>query len=161
MSNSTEASTAKLADLKRLADTNPDAYFSAMADRLAWFKKWDSLKRTSFKKPVSVKWYEGGKLNVSFNCLDRHLATRGDKIALIWEPDGLEEKARSISYRELAREVGRFANTLKKLGVNRGRVRHARLFTNRRHSLGRVWRLQPVFDFGPHARREKHLHHHG
>jgi acetyl-CoA synthetase len=120
MSNSTEASTAKLADLKRLADTNPDAYFSAMADRLAWFKKWDSLKRTSFKKPVSVKWYEGGKLNVSFNCLDRHLATRGDKIALIWEPDGLEEKARSISYRELAREVGRFANTLKKLGVKRG-----------------------------------------
>lgn len=120
MLNSIETSATKLAALKRIYEVNPDAYFSAMADRLAWFKKWDSLKRTSFQKPVSIKWYEGGKLNVSFNCIDRHLATRGDKVAILWEPDGIEEKSRAITYRELAREVGRFANTLKKIGVKRG-----------------------------------------
>lgn len=112
----------KLAGLQRLADVNPEEYFSQMADRLSWFKKWDQLKRTSFEKPVFVRWYENGKLNVSFNCIDRHLSTQGDKPAIIWEPDNLTEKSRTITYRELARDVGRFANTLKSLGVKRGDV---------------------------------------
>lgn len=110
----------KLSDLQRLADLNSDEYFAKMAERLSWFKKWDLLKRTSFQKPVLIRWYEGGKLNVSFNCIDRHLTSQGDKTAIIWEPDSVTETARAISYRELAREVGRFANTLKSLGVKRG-----------------------------------------
>lgn len=112
--------TSKLSSLIELADKTPDAFYSQIAERLSWFKKWDTVKNVSFKKPVSIRWYEGGKLNVSFNCIDRHLASRGDKVALIWEPDNTSEKGRTITYRELAREVGRFANTLKKLGVKRG-----------------------------------------
>lgn len=110
----------KLKALQTLALQHPEAYFTQMAERLAWFKKWDLLRRTSFEKPVSIRWYEGGKLNVSLNCIDRHLPTRGDKIAILWEPDDIHEKPRAISYRELAREVGRFANTLKAKGVKRG-----------------------------------------
>ncbi len=118
----TAEQTAKLAQLQRLADINPDEYFASMAERLSWFKKWDQLRRTSFEKPVFVRWFENGKLNVSFNCIDRHLSAHGDKAAIIWEPDNIEEKSRTISYRELARDVGRFANTLKSLGVKRGDV---------------------------------------
>lgn len=106
--------------LSKLAETNPIAFFDRIADRLAWFKRWDNVKATSFEKPVSIRWYEGGKLNVSFNCIDRHLASRGDKVALIWEPDGAGEASKTFTYRELARNVGRFTNTLKSLGVGRG-----------------------------------------
>lgn len=118
--DNTQSNSERVAELRRLAEINPEAYFAQIAERLAWFKKWDLLKRTSFQKPVSIRWYEGGKLNVSFNCIDRHLATRGDKPAIIWEPDNVEEKSRVITFRELAREVGRFSNTLKALGVKRG-----------------------------------------
>ncbi len=110
----------KLSSLIQLANETPDAFYSQIAERLSWFKKWDSVKNTSYKKPVSIRWYEGGKLNVSFNCIDRHLASKADKIAILWEPDDSKEKGRAITYRELAREVGRFANTLKKHGVKRG-----------------------------------------
>lgn len=110
-------------NLYRLAEKDPNAYWSLIGDRLSWFKKWDVLSRCSFQKPVSIRWYEGGKLNVSFNCLDRHLTgPRADKVALIWEPDSTEERAKSFTYRELAKEVGRFANTLKKLGVAKGDI---------------------------------------
>lgn len=109
-----------LNSLQRLAETNPEAYYSKMAERLSWFKKWDKVQNSTFKKPVSIRWYEGGTLNVSFNCIDRHLATRGDKTAILWEPDAPDAKPKHITYRELAREVGRFSNTLKSLGVKRG-----------------------------------------
>lgn len=110
-------------NLYRLAEKDPNAYWSLIGDRISWFKKWDNISRASFKKPVSVRWYEGGKLNVSFNCIDRHLAgPRRDKVALIWEPDSVSEKAKTFTYRELAKEVGHFANALKKIGVNKGDV---------------------------------------
>ena len=112
--------TDRIQELTRLFEVSPDAYFAKIAERLSWFKKWDTLRRVSFKKPVEIRWYEGGKLNVSFNCLDRHLAVQADKPAIIWEPDNITEKSRTITYRELARDVGRFANTLKALGVKRG-----------------------------------------
>lgn len=113
----------EMENLYRLAESDPNAYWSLIGDRLSWFKKWDNISRTSFEKPVSIRWYEGGKLNVSFNCIDRHLAgPRADKVALIWEPDSVSEKAISFTYRELAKEVGRFANALKKMGVAKGDV---------------------------------------
>lgn len=120
MDNKNAAAVEKLETLRKLAKMDPDQYFSQIAERLAWFKKWDRVQNTSFQKPVSIKWYEGGKLNVSFNCIDRHLATNGDKAAILWEPDSPDQKSRTITYRELAREVGRFANTLKAQGVKRG-----------------------------------------
>lgn len=113
-------SAARLKTLQDLFDRNPDAYWTQIGDRLSWFKKWTTLKKTQFTSPVSVEWYAGGTLNVSYNCIDRHLATRGDKVAILWEADDPATPSRHITYKELAREVGRFANTLKSLGVKRG-----------------------------------------
>lgn len=104
---------------KKAAD-QPETFWGEVAERLAWFKKWDKVKNTSFRKPVSVKWYEGGELNASFNCLDRHLEKRGSKTALIFEPDQPNAPSRKITYRELHEEVCRFANVLKKHGVKKG-----------------------------------------
>ncbi|HWU44923.1 MAG TPA: acetate--CoA ligase, partial [Bdellovibrio sp.] len=101
---------------------NPEEFWAQQGERLEWFQKWNKVKETSFKKPVSIKWYQGGKLNVSYNCLDRHLAQRGDKIAFIWEPDNPEVPAKKITYKELHKEVCRFANVLKKMGVKKNDV---------------------------------------
>jgi len=88
------------------------------AERLTWFKMWDKVLEYDFHKPY-IKWFQGGKLNVSYNCIDRHLnsATR-NKAALIWEADGGEYK--TLTYQQLFYEVNKFANVLKKLGVKRG-----------------------------------------
>ncbi|MEK2644842.1 acetate--CoA ligase [Bdellovibrio sp. BCCA] len=101
---------------------DPEGFWAEQAERLEWFKKWDKVKETSFKKPVSIKWYQGGKLNVSYNCIDRHLAKRGDKVAMLWEPDNPSVPVRKITYKELHKEVCRFANVLKKMGVKKGDV---------------------------------------
>lgn len=101
---------------------DPEGFWADEAGRLDWFKKWDKVKQTSFKKPVSIKWYEGGKLNVSYNCIDRHLDKRGDKVAFYWEPDKPDVPAKKITYKELHKEVCRFANVLKKMGVKKGDV---------------------------------------
>ncbi len=88
------------------------------AERLIWFKMWDKVLDYDFHAPY-IKWFQGGKLNVSYNCIDRHLnsATR-NKAALIWEADGGEYK--TLTYQQLSYEVNKFANVLKKLGVKRG-----------------------------------------
>ncbi len=110
-----------LEQLHDLAKNSPEKYWEQVGERLSWFKKWDHVKRVSYHRPVDIKWYEGGKLNVSFNCLDRHLAgPRAEKTALIWEADSPDTPNRRFTYRELAKETGRFANTLKKLGVKKG-----------------------------------------
>ncbi|MDG0817761.1 acetate--CoA ligase [Bdellovibrio svalbardensis] len=101
---------------------DPESFWAEQGARLDWFKKWDKVKETSFKKPVSIKWYQGGKLNVSYNCIDRHLDKRGDKIAFIWEADKPEIPSKKITYKELHKEVCRFANVLKKMGVKKGDV---------------------------------------
>jgi acetyl-CoA synthetase len=99
---------------------DPEGFWAKQAESLDWFKKWDKVKNTSFKSPVSIKWFEGGQLNVSYNCIDRHLKTRGDKVALIWEGDSPETPTKKVTYKELHAEVCRFANVLKKNGVKRG-----------------------------------------
>jgi acetyl-CoA synthetase len=99
---------------------DPEAFWAEQASRLDWFKKWTRVKNTSFQKPVHIAWYEGAKLNVSYNCIDRHLPLRANKTALIWEADDPQRPSRHITYAELAREVNRMANTLKKLGVKKG-----------------------------------------
>jgi acetyl-CoA synthetase len=95
-------------------------FWARMAERLDWFKKPTKIKDVSFKaEDLHIRWYEDGELNVSVNCLDRHLATRGDKTAILWEGDDPNQSAH-VSYRDLHARVCRFANALRNLGVKRG-----------------------------------------
>ncbi|MDI3337122.1 acetate--CoA ligase [Defluviimonas aestuarii] len=101
--------------------SDPAAFWGEEGKRLDWIKPYTKVKDTSFKfGEVSIKWYEDGVLNVAANCVDRHLATRGDQTAIIWEPDDPATPARHISYKELADNVGRMANVLKANGIAKG-----------------------------------------
>ena len=99
---------------------DPETFWGEHGRRLDWIKPYTRVKNTSFAHPdVSIKWFEDGKLNVSANCIDRHLATRGDQIAIIWESDD-PEVSEHITYRQLHAEVSKFANVLHSLGVRKG-----------------------------------------
>ncbi len=99
---------------------DPDGFWGEHGKRLDWIKPYTRVKNTSFKAPdVSIKWYEDGTLNVSANCIDRHLAHRADKIAIIWEGDD-PTQSETITYRQLHERVCKFANVLKANGVKKG-----------------------------------------
>ena len=100
---------------------NPDAFWGREGKRIDWIKPYTKVKDTSFAPgKVDIKWFEDGTLNVSANCIDRHLATRGDQTAIIWEPDDPNAEAAHITYKQLHTEVSKFANVLKKMGVEKG-----------------------------------------
>ena len=98
---------------------DPEGFWAKQAERLDWMKKWDTVSNNDFTK-AKISWFEGGKLNVSYNCLDRHIkAGFGDQKALIWEGnDPREDKA--LSYSEMLSEVSKFANVLKSNGIKKG-----------------------------------------
>ena len=99
---------------------NPEVFWEEIAEEhFMWRKKWDNVLSWDFSKP-EVKWFEGAKLNITENCIDRHLYTRGDKTAIIFEPNDPKEEAQHISYRQLHDKVCRFANVLKDQGVKKG-----------------------------------------
>ncbi len=99
---------------------DPEGFWAEQAENyLSWRKKWDNVLDWSFADDVYIKWFEGGQLNVAENCLDRHLETRGDQVAIIWEGDNPDED-RKITYKELHKEVCKFANVLKSRGVKKG-----------------------------------------
>src|ERR1700754_1482656 len=105
------------AAVKRVA-TDPQGYWPDIGRRLDWITPFAEAKDVSFDKAdFHVRWFADGVLNVSANCLDRHLAKNGDTVALIWEPDDPAEAPRRITYRELHAEVCKFANVLKDRGV--------------------------------------------
>ncbi len=105
---------------KRSVD-DPEGFWREQAGRIDWIKPFTKVKNTSYKAPdVSIKWFEDGSLNISANCLDRHLATRGDQIAILWEPDDPKAEVRKLTYRELHHDACVFANVLKKIGVKKG-----------------------------------------
>ncbi|GAA0247890.1 acetate--CoA ligase [Rhodanobacter caeni] len=110
-------------DYTRLYDESirdPEGFWKRIGQRLDWIKPPTKIKDVSFDPAdLHIRWYEDGELNVSANCLDRHLATRGDKVAIIFEGDDPKD-SRRITYRELHTEVCKFANTLKNLGVVKG-----------------------------------------
>ncbi|MAG38700.1 acetate--CoA ligase [Candidatus Woesearchaeota archaeon] len=96
---------------------NPEKFWSREAENLDWFKKWNKVY--SWKKTkLETKWFDGGKINISYNCLDRHLKTRGNKTALIWESD--KGRSKQFTYKQLHKVVCRFANVLKKHGMKKG-----------------------------------------
>jgi acetyl-CoA synthetase len=101
----------------------PEKFWAEIAEQqVTWFKKWDKVMDYNFdikKGPIYVKFFEGGKLNVSYNCLDRHLEKRGNQVAIQWEGNEPGE-ARGITYKELHEEVCKFANVLKAQGVKKG-----------------------------------------
>ena len=110
-------------DYERLYEESvrdPEGFWGRIGERLEWHRKPSKIKNVSYDpKNLHIRWYEDGELNVSANCLDRHLASRGDKTAIIFEGDDPNE-SRHLTYRELHAEVCKFANTLKNLGVAKG-----------------------------------------
>src|ERR1700759_767041 len=97
----------------------PEQFWKEVADTFLWRKKWDKTLTWNFKEP-NVKWFQGAKLNITENCLDRHLEKLGDKPAIIWEPNDPTEDHRILTYRQLHDKVCQFANVLKNNGVKKG-----------------------------------------
>ncbi len=98
-----------------------DAFWSEEAQRIDWIAPFETVQDTSFDEAdFRIRWFTGGKLNIAANALDRHLAERGDTVAIIWEPDDPSSAGRKITYRELHRDVCQFANALKAKGVAKG-----------------------------------------
>ncbi|WP_343669483.1 acetate--CoA ligase [Chitinophaga sp.] len=98
---------------------DPEGFWANVADHFYWRRKWDKVLEWNFKEP-NVKWFVGGKLNITENCLDRHLGSLGNRPAIIWEPNDPEEHHRVITYRDLYNKVCQFANVLKNNGVKKG-----------------------------------------
>lgn len=108
------------AEKYRRSIEEPEAFWREEAARLDWIKPWTQVSKTSFAEAdFGIEWFADGTLNVSANCLDRHLAERGDTVAIIWEGDDPSQQ-RKITYRQLHEDVCRFANALKGLGAKRG-----------------------------------------
>ena len=100
----------------------PDEFWTEMAEQFHWEKKWDTVRDFNYsisKGPVNIEWFRGGKTNIAYNCLDRHLKDRGDQTALIWEGNTIGEDL-EISYKQLHEKVCKFANALKSKGVQKG-----------------------------------------
>ncbi|HEY0669269.1 MAG TPA: acetate--CoA ligase [Sphingobacteriaceae bacterium] len=109
-------------DYKRVYDysvAEPEKFWAEIADNFSWKKKWDSVLEWNFKDP-DVKWFKGAKLNITENCLDRHLEKLGDTPAIIWEPNDPEEDHRVLTYRQLYDKVCQFSNVLKNNGAKKG-----------------------------------------
>ena len=110
----------KYKDMYDFSVSEPDNFWDYHGKRIEWIKPFTKVKRTSFDPGnVSIKWFEDGTTNVASNCIDRHLAKRSEQIAIIWEGDDPSE-SKKISYRALHDHVCRFANVLRKHGVEKG-----------------------------------------
>jgi acetyl-CoA synthetase len=98
----------------------PENFWEEIAEEnFLWRKKWNSVLDWDFSKP-KIEWFKGAKLNITENCIDRHLTTRGDKTAILFEPNSPDESAQHISYKELYKKVNKFANVLKEQGIKKG-----------------------------------------
>ena len=111
---------AKYKEMYAASLKDPDKFWAEQAKRISWSKPFTKVKNTSFAPgKISIKWFEDGRLNACFNCVDRHLEKRGDQTAIIWEGDDPKDD-KKITYKQLHAEVSRFANVLKKQGVKKG-----------------------------------------
>src|SRR5690606_3194245 len=98
---------------------SPEEFWAEVADEFMWRRKWSKVLEWDFSKP-EVKWFIGGKLNITENCIDRHLPRRANQTAIIWEPNNPKSESRNITYQQLHDEVCKAANMLRSLGVKRG-----------------------------------------
>ncbi|MEO0991599.1 MAG: acetate--CoA ligase, partial [Pseudomonadota bacterium] len=115
------ADRAKYDEMYAASVADPDAFWAKHGKRIDWIKPYSKIKDVSYDfGNVSIKWFEDGTLNVAANCIDRHLATRGDQTAIIWEPDDPADDAQHITYKELHAKVMKMANVLKHMGVKKG-----------------------------------------
>ena len=103
----------------QLSVDKPEVFWANIADHFTWKKKWDRVLDWNFSEP-KIEWFGGAKLNITENCLDRHLENNGDDIAIIWESNDPDEASRNISYRELHKQVCTFSNVLKQNGAKKG-----------------------------------------
>ena len=99
---------------------NPDAFWAAAAEPFTWRRRWDTVRSGEFSPAGESTWFDGARLNITENCLDRHLAQRGNKLAIIFEPNDPHTRHLRLTYRELHEQVCQFANVLKKNGVRKG-----------------------------------------
>ncbi|SDI12488.1 acetate--CoA ligase [Lutimaribacter saemankumensis] len=112
---------ARYAEMYKASIDDPEAFWAEHGKRIDWIKPFTRVKDVNYNfGDVSIKWFEDGTLNVAANCIDRHLATRGDQTAIIWEPDEPGDDAQHITYKELHAEVSKMANVLKNLGIGKG-----------------------------------------
>ena len=99
---------------------NPESFWEEVAEEhFIWRKRWDKVLSWDFSKP-EIKWFEGAKLNITENCIDRHLRIRGEKTAILFEPNDPNEAAEHITYQQLYERVNKFANVLKEQGIKKG-----------------------------------------
>src|SRR5919112_1017772 len=98
---------------------HPEEFWAGIAENFTWRQKWDKVLDWNFEQP-KVQWFVNGKLNITENCLDRHLEKRGNKLALVWEPNDPKERYIRFTYRELHEKVCQMANILKRNGVQKG-----------------------------------------
>ncbi len=110
---------AKYKEMYAASVKDPEKFWAEQAKRIHWMKPFTKVKNTSFDGGVSIKWFEDGKTNISYNCIDRHLEKRGDQVAIIWEGDEPTDD-KKITYKQLHAEVCRWANVLKKQGAKKG-----------------------------------------
>ncbi len=121
MAANAHADRAKYDAMYKQSVEDPEAFWGEHGKRVDWIKPFTKVKNTSFTPGnIDIRWFEDGTLNVAANCIDRHLASRGDQTAIIWEPDDPSADARHITYTELHSEVSQFANVLKGMGVGKG-----------------------------------------
>jgi acetyl-CoA synthetase len=110
---------AKYKEMYARSVKDPEGFWGEHGKRIDWTKPFTKVKNSTYSNGVSIKWFEDGTTNVAYNCIDRHLAKRGDQTAIIWEGDDPKD-SKAITYKELHAEVCRFANVLKARGVKKG-----------------------------------------
>jgi acetyl-CoA synthetase len=106
-------------DIYEQSIKDPEKFWAAVAEDFHWQRKWDTILKGDFHSE-HIRWYDGGICNLSENCIDRHLASRGDQTAIIWEPNDPKEQFKTLTYSQLHEQVSQFANVLKGLGIKKG-----------------------------------------
>ena len=109
----------KYEELYKESIENTEEFWNKVAKRIDWKKPYENVKEVNFNDKISIKWFLKGELNVCYNCVDRHLQTKGNKIAIIWEGDD-PKNSKKITYKELYKEVCKFSNVLKERGIKKG-----------------------------------------
>ena len=113
-------SQAKYEQMYQESFADKEGFWSKIANQqLTWFKNFSKVKNTNYEDDISIKWFEDGELNVCYNCVDRHAEKTPNEVAIIWEGDD-PSNSKTFTYKELKSEVSKFANVLKKMGVQKG-----------------------------------------